>query len=230
MAPIGGLHGSIRCPARNMNALPSPRFITKAQIKTDAADQVIVQPNHQDQLSSSRRAAALGLAATAGLMLGCAFDTKDAALAATAKPIKLGPPPPPSGGLPGTLNSDQARDFDLPLKNRFYLQPLKPTEAAARVKESAEDIIGVKSLIEKKAWPYVMNDLRSKGSYLRYDLKTIIDSKSKEEKKPLADLTSALLATIDKLDYAAKTKNSAEAEKYYAETKSALDSVLSKLG
>ena len=96
----------------------------------------------------------------------------------------------------GTLNSDEARDLVLPLKERFFLQPLPPAAAAARAKESAKDIIGVKGLIDKKAWPYVQNDLRLKASYLRYDLNTVISAKPKDEKKSLKDLTGKLFDTI----------------------------------
>jgi photosystem II oxygen-evolving enhancer protein 3 len=99
--------------------------------------------------------------------------------------------------IAGTLNSDQARDTDLPLRERFYLQPLPPAEAAARAKESAQDIINLKPLIEKKQWPFVRDDLRLRASYLRYDLKTVINSKPKDEKKGLKDLTGKLFATID---------------------------------
>ena len=149
---------------------------------------------------------------------------------AEAKSIKIEGPPPPSGGKPGTELSDEARDFDLPLKERFYLQPLSPQQAAVRAKESAKDILGVKGLIDKKAWPYVQNDLRLKASYLRYDLNTVISAKPKEEKKPLKLLTAKLFDTIDNLDYAAKSKSTPKAEKYYAETVSALNDVLAKLG
>jgi Oxygen evolving enhancer protein 3 (PsbQ) len=97
----------------------------------------------------------------------------------------------------GTLNSDQARDLDLPLKERFYLQPKSPSEAAARVKESAKEIINLKSQIDKKAWPYVQNDLRSRAQYLRYDLKTVIASKPKEEKQTLKKLYGQLFTTLD---------------------------------
>ncbi|XP_078437348.1 oxygen-evolving enhancer protein 3-1, chloroplastic-like [Wolffia australiana] len=177
--------------------------------------------------AQTSRRAALGLVA-AGLAGG---SFAKAVLAEDpARSIKIGPPPPPSGGLAGTLNSDQARDTKLPLKERFYLQPLPPAEAAARAKESAKEILNVKELIDKKAWPYVQNDLRLRASYLRYDLNTVIASKPKEEKKALSALTGNLFSKIDNLDYAAKIKSSEKAEKYYAETKSALDDVLAKLG
>ncbi|KAF9683480.1 hypothetical protein SADUNF_Sadunf04G0017900 [Salix dunnii] len=176
------------------------------------------------ELETSRRAM-LGLAA-AGLAAGSFVQ----AVLADALPIKLGPPPPPSGGLPGTLNSDEARDFDLPLKKRFFLQPLPPSEAAVRAKESAKDILGVKTLIDQKAWPYVQNDLRLKAGYLRFDLNTVISAKSKDEKKFLKELTGKLFDTIDNLDHAAKIKSTPEAEKYYAQTVSTLNDVLAKLG
>lgn len=89
--------------------------------------------------------------------------------------------------------------MDLPLKERFFLQPLSPSEAVARAKESAEAIVGVKPLIEKKAWPYVQNELRNKAGYLRFDLTTIISSKPKEEKKALKSLVASLYASVDKV-------------------------------
>lgn len=96
----------------------------------------------------------------------------------------------------GTENSDQARDFQLPLKERFYIQPLSPTEAVARAKESAKEIVNVKAFIDKKAWPYVQNDLRLRASYLRYDINTVIAAKPKEEKKSLKEISDKLFTTI----------------------------------
>ena len=97
----------------------------------------------------------------------------------------------------GTDNSDQARDVDLPLKERFYLQPKTPQEAADRVKVAAQEIIDTKPLIARKAWPYVQNGLRSSASYLRYDLNTIVASKPKDQRKSLKDLTAKMLAALD---------------------------------
>ncbi|BAF21825.1 oxygen-evolving enhancer protein 3, chloroplastic [Oryza sativa Japonica Group] len=213
MASMTGLSQGVQLPAGPRRAGGRSRL---AVVRADAA---------AADVQTGRRAV-LGLVAT-GIAGGALAQ---AALAEAAKPIKLGPPPPPSGGLPGTLNSDQARDTDLPLRERFYLQPLPPAEAAARAKESAQDIINLKPLIEKKQWPFVRDDLRLRASYLRYDLKTVINSKPKDEKKGLKDLTGKLFATIDGLDHAAKIKSPEEAEKYYTLTKSALGDVLAKLG
>ena len=76
---------------------------------------------------------------------------------------------------------------------------MPPVEAAARAKDSAKDIINVKELIDKKAWPYVQNDLRSKAEYLRYDLNTVISAKPKDEKKLLKELAGKLFQVINEV-------------------------------
>ncbi|XP_062187974.1 oxygen-evolving enhancer protein 3-1, chloroplastic-like [Phragmites australis] len=213
MASMTGLRGASQGVPSSRRDASRARTTVRASAEGETAAQ-------------AGRRAVLGLVATG--IVGGAFS--QAAQAEAVKTIKIGAPPPPSGGLPGTENSDQARDFGLPLKERFYLQPLPPTEAAARAKSSAQDIINLKPLIDKKAWPYVQNDLRLRASYLRYDLNTVIASKPKEEKKSLKELTGKLFNTIDDLDHAAKIKSPTEAEKYFAETKSVLGDVLTKLG
>lgn len=228
MASMAGLHGSSQAVlegslhlggSSRLNIVGNnSRVAVTRQGLAIRAQQVPAEPE------TSRRAM-LGLVA-----VGLASGSFVQAVLAEAKPIKVGPPPPPSGGLPGTENSDEARDLDLPLKNRFFIQPLNPAQAAARAKESAKEILAVKSFIEKKAWPYVQNDLRLKGSYLRYDLKTVLSAKSKEEKESLKTLTGKLFQDLDNLDHAAKIKSTTEAEKYYAEAVSSLNNVIAKLG
>lgn len=228
---MAGLHGSSQAVlegslqlsgSTRLNMAGSGRVsVARTGFSVRAAQQ---GPAEAEPAASSRRAV-LGLVA-AGLAAGSFAQV----VLADAKSIKVGPPPPPSGGLPGTLNSDEARDLDLPLKNRFFLQPLPPAAAAQRAKESAKEIVGVKSLIDKKAWPYVQNDLRLRAEYLRFDLNTVISAKPKDEKKSLKELTGKLFQDISNLDHAAKIKSSSEAEKYYADTVSSLNSVLAKLG
>ncbi|XP_010931512.1 oxygen-evolving enhancer protein 3-2, chloroplastic [Elaeis guineensis] len=219
------LEGSLQLSGSSRLALPGNYRVSVGRAGLTVRAQQGTAEGEGVGVAQSGRRAVLGLVAA-----GFAGGSVVKAVLAEAKGIKVGPPPPPSGGLPGTLNSDEPRDLDLPLKERFYLQPLAPAEAAARAKESAKDIVNLKELIDKKQWPYVQNDLRLKASYLRFDLNTVISAKPKEEKKPLKELAGKLFATIAELDHAAKIKNVPEAQKYYAETKSALNDVLAKLG
>ncbi|GAA0153472.1 hypothetical protein LIER_11699 [Lithospermum erythrorhizon] len=227
MASMFGLRGSSSAVLEGSLQLSgSGRLTTSSTTSKVACSKpgFRVRAQQSSEAETSRRTV-LGLVA-AGIASGSLVQ----GALADALPIKVGPPPPPSGGLPGTLNSDEARDLKLPLKERFFLQAVTPVEAAERAKESAKEIVNVKALIDKKAWPYVRNDLRLRAEYLRFDLNTVIAAKSKDEKKALKDLTGELFKTINNLDYAAKTKNSPEAEKYYAETVSSLNTVLAKLG
>ncbi|CAM8896337.1 unnamed protein product [Rhodiola kirilowii] len=223
MASLSGLRGSSQAVLDGN--LGSNRLIGAASSnRLPLTRSSLVIKAQADSTETSRRAV-IGL-----VSLGLTSGTFVQAVLADAKKIPVGPPPPPSGGLPGTLNSDEARDLNLPLKDRFYLQPLPPIEAAARAKESAKDIINVKELIDKKAWPYVQNDLRSKASYLRYDLNTVISAKPKAEKQELKELSGKLFESINSLDYAAKIKSTTDAKKAYAATISSLNDVLAKLG
>ncbi|URE28719.1 receptor-like protein kinase [Musa troglodytarum] len=285
------LEGSLQLSGSSRLAVPRGNRVAAARPGLAVRAQQQAATEGDSSAHSSRRAV-LGIVAT-----GLAGGSFVKAVLADAKSIKVGPPPPPSGGLrkfsahsshrdrigtpvgtvpleyllwnwsrikiacriylllpiAGTLNADQPRDLQLPLKQRFYPQPLPPSEAAARAKESAKDILNVKQLIDKKEWPYVMNDLRLRAGYLRFDLSTIISAKPKEEKKK--ELTGKLFAAIDEvsasacmikqschftisspiqsvltsicrqLDRAAKIKSTPQAEKHYATTKSLLDDI-----
>nr|O22591.1 RecName: Full=Oxygen-evolving enhancer protein 3, chloroplastic; Short=OEE3; AltName: Full=16 kDa subunit of oxygen evolving system of photosystem II; AltName: Full=OEC 16 kDa subunit; Flags: Precursor [Onobrychis viciifolia]AAB81994.1 oxygen-evolving enhancer protein 3 precursor [Onobrychis viciifolia] len=215
------MSGSNRSSSSSRTRGPAGVFIVRAQ-----------QQEQQQGMSSSaadpqsNRRAMLGLVAT-----GLASASFVQAVLAEAKPIKVGGPPPPSGGLGGTLNSDEARDLKLPLKERFYIQPLSPTEAAQRQRESAKEIVAVKKFIDQKLGHMFINDLRLRASYLRYDLNTVISSKPKEQKQSLKESSAGkLFQDIDNLDYAAKLKSAPQAEKYYADAVSTLNDVLSKIG
>ncbi|WVZ17048.1 hypothetical protein V8G54_010030 [Vigna mungo] len=194
--------------AGSLQVSGSTRLHAKRVSSVTRAGFTVRAQHQQEQVSGdahSSRRTVLSLVA-AGLATGSFVQ----AVLADAKSIKVGPPPPPS--------------------DRFFLQALSPSEAAQRAKESAKEIVAVKSLIEKKAWPYVQNDLRLRAEYLRFDLNTVIAAKSKDEKKSLKELTGKLYENISNLDHAAKIKSSPEAEKYYAATISTLNDVLAKLG
>ncbi|XP_027334836.1 oxygen-evolving enhancer protein 3-2, chloroplastic [Abrus precatorius] len=224
MASMAGLRGSSQGVLEGSTRL---NVGTSSKVFSTTRGGFIVRAQNvanNGEAQSSRRAV---LALVAGGLASASFAK---AVLAEAKSIKVGPPPPPSGGLPGTLNSDEPRDLELPLKERFFLQPLSPSEAAQRAKESAKEIVGVKKFIDKKAWPYVQMDLRLRAEYLRFDLNTVIAAKPKDQKKSLKELTGKLFQDISNLDHAAKIKSTPEAEKYYSATISSLNDVLAQLG
>ncbi|KAI3920411.1 hypothetical protein MKX01_000750 [Papaver californicum] len=230
MASTTGLRGSSQAVLEGSLQFNSSTRLSgvsnnRVSVVSRSSFTVKAQSSDNETVAQSSRRAVLGLIAT-GLVSGSFIQC----VLAEARPIKVGSPPKPSGGLPGTLNSDQARDLDLPLKERFFLQALSPADAAQRAKVSAKEILSVKANIDKKAWPYVINDLRNQAGYLRFDLKTVIAAKPKEEKASLTALTGKLFQSLDNLDYAAKTKSSEAAAKSYADAAVTLNDVIAKLG
>lgn len=209
--------------ASNASLLSGSRSAVVARAGSSSVVASMSSSSHEEENSSVSRRSMLSLVAAA-LGAGAFVKHADAVL-----DIELQGPPPLSGGLPGTENADEARDTDLDLKKRFFLQALPATAAVGRVKEAAQEIVSVKNLIAKKAWPYVQNDLRSKAQTLGFDLKIIIDSKAKGEKKELSALKSKLFDTINALDYAARAKSSTNAEKYYDQTVALLNKVIEKI-
>ncbi|CAH2059996.1 unnamed protein product, partial [Thlaspi arvense] len=89
----------------------------------------------------------------------------------------------------------------------FYLDPFSPNKAAARAKESAKKIINVKTLINKNVQPYVQNDLHLRALEIK-------SQKIHQQALP-NHRQHRLLLLVWKLDYAARSKSSPDAEKYY---------------
>jgi len=182
----------------------------------------------EERAVSRRESVGVFLGTSLAALAAPLIASTEAVAADSPLKIPLGPPPAPFGGLPGTDSADQARDTAAPLKERFYLQPLDPEEAIKRAREAADRIISVKSLIDKKAWPYVQNDLRAKAGYLRFDLNTIINAKPRAEKKELTALANKLFDKITALDYACRKKDVDTASKEYAATVQLLEDVFAK--
>lgn len=138
-------------------ATSTPLTTAKVSLKAAPTLPICASPSAQPSADHCSHHALLSLLASTTPAVLYAKET----LTATTS-IKVKGRPPPSGGLPGI-----------------------ETAAIARAKDFAQDIVNVKSLIDRKAWAYLINDLRLKASYLCFDLNTIIASKSKAEKKAL---------------------------------------------
>jgi hypothetical protein len=77
---------------------------------------VRAQQSEEGEISAQSRRSVLGLLAAS---VAASALVKEAQAAPTS--IKIEGPPPLSGGLPGTDNADEARDTDLPQKQRFFI-------------------------------------------------------------------------------------------------------------
>ncbi|KAJ7968384.1 Oxygen-evolving enhancer protein 3-2, chloroplastic [Quillaja saponaria] len=131
------------------------------------------------ETETSRRGM-LGLVA-AGLASGSFVQ----AVLAEAKSIKVGPPPPPAGGLPRTLNADEARDLELPLKER-----------AEYLRFDLNTVISAKSKVEKNSFKELTGKLFRDINNLDFAAKV---KSTPQAEKCYAETVSTLNDVVSKL-------------------------------
>jgi photosystem II oxygen-evolving enhancer protein 3 len=72
-------------------------------------------------------------------------------------------------------------------------------------------------------------ELRRQLGTLRFDINVVADTLPKAAKKDVLAAKNEFLAAVDKLDFAMRKKNQADADKALAAAKSKLDVVIAKL-
>lgn len=109
----------------------------------------------------------------------------------------------------------EARDIDLPLKDRYLYsrdgeagKQLSPEETLSRVNDAKDRINSeVRVAIEGQDWAKARNALRGRVGFLRFDLNYLVSLKDKEAKKEAIKLKTNALQKIEDLDYQLRLKN-----------------------
>jgi photosystem II oxygen-evolving enhancer protein 3 len=121
----------------------------------------------------------------------------------------------------------EARDGELPENERNGY-----TQARSSLDDTKARVKGIKNLIskdmppliQKAYWTQAKEKLRLQVGTLRFDLNTLAAAKpSKSEKKSALAANKAFIVSAEKLDFAIRQKNKADAEKAYAQMMSAFD-------
>lgn len=126
----------------------------------------------------------------------------------------------------------EARDLDLPQGVRDGLEQARSdiTVTKARIAESKKRINGeLDAYIQKSYWTEAREELRRQVGTLRFDLNTLSAQLPKDARKEAEALKKAFAAEVSDLDFAIRKKNQTKALKELADTKAALDAVLSKV-
>ncbi|XP_021854188.1 psbQ-like protein 3, chloroplastic [Spinacia oleracea] len=117
--------------------------------------------------------------------------------------------------------------------NSFELRITVPDqtveEAQSTVRDHAQALLDVKSLIQSESWREAQRELRKNSSYLKQDLYTIIQSKEGSIRPFLRKLYANLFNNVTKLDYAARDKDVARVQELYNNVAAALYHILSRL-
>lgn len=102
-------------------------------------------------------------------------------------------------------------------------------EAMSEVRDNAESLLGVKSLLESESWGEAQRALRKSSALLKKDIYTIIQNKPGNERPRLRKLYSDLFNGVTRLDYAARDRDKDRVRECYGRITEALSDILSSL-
>merc|ERR1712187_139733 len=123
----------------------------------------------------------------------------------------------------------EARDLSLPQSVRDGL-----TQARGSVDDTKKRVVELKnclnseslSFIKKAYWTKAKESLRLRVGTLRFDLNTLVETKTKTEKKTANKAKKQFFDDIEKIDFAIREKNMDKALKAYEIAAKSLDAVL----
>ncbi|GAB4855292.1 hypothetical protein Ancab_023912 [Ancistrocladus abbreviatus] len=102
-------------------------------------------------------------------------------------------------------------------------------EAESMIRDHAQALLQVKSLLESESWKEAQQQLRKASSYLKQDIYTIIQSKAGSIRPQLRKLYSDLFNSVTKLDYAARDRDAPRVWENYNNVEAALGEILSRI-
>ncbi|CAN6463491.1 unnamed protein product [Victoria cruziana] len=113
------------------------------------------------------------------------------------------------------------------LEFKFVAPDLTVEEARPRARIHAQELVELRDLIQLESWKEAQKSLRSSASSLRQELYTIIQSMPGNRRPQLRKLYSDLFNSVTRLDYAARSKDSARALECYNNIVASLDNIYS---
>ncbi|KAL2942878.1 PsbQ-like protein 3 chloroplastic [Bienertia sinuspersici] len=102
-------------------------------------------------------------------------------------------------------------------------------EAQSMIRDHAQALLDVKSLIDLESWREAQRELRKSSAYLKQDIYTIIQSKEGSIRPLLRKLYFNLFSNVTKLDYAARDKDITQVKECYNDIVADLNDILARL-
>lgn len=123
------------------------------------------------------------------------------------------------------MSQKSAKSFEF----RMTVPDQTVEEAQSVIREHAQALLDVKSLIDSEDWREAQRELRKNSSYLKQDFYTLIQSKEGSIRPLLRKLYANLFNNVTKLDYAARKKDVARAKECYNDVAAVLYDFLSRI-
>uniref|UniRef100_A0A0F7CYI1 PQL-like protein n=1 Tax=California macrophylla TaxID=337344 RepID=A0A0F7CYI1_9ROSI len=123
--------------------------------------------------------------------------------------------------------------FNKKIANGFDFGIVAPDQtieqAESGVRDHAQALLEVKTLLESESWKVAQKELRRSSSILKQDFYTIINSKPGSQRPQLRKLYRDLFTNVGNLDYAARDNDAATVWECYKNIVIALDDILSRI-
>ncbi|XP_019166270.1 PREDICTED: photosynthetic NDH subunit of lumenal location 2, chloroplastic [Ipomoea nil] len=115
------------------------------------------------------------------------------------------------------------------LRERFFEPGLSPEDAVARIRQTAEGLHGIETMLEKMSWKYVLFYLRQKSAYLSQDMKTAMYMVPQTRQASYVDTANQLVDNINEFDFYVRTPKVFESMVYYKKTLKSIDDLVALL-
>ncbi|CAN6484503.1 unnamed protein product [Victoria cruziana] len=112
---------------------------------------------------------------------------------------------------------------------RFFLPGLSPENSAARIRQTAEGMHGLRHMLDTMSWRYVIFYIRQKASYLSSDLKNALATLPENRRQTYIRTANELVDNMSELDYYVRTPKVYESYLFYEKTLKSLDDLVALL-
>ncbi|XP_010458897.1 PREDICTED: photosynthetic NDH subunit of lumenal location 2, chloroplastic [Camelina sativa] len=115
------------------------------------------------------------------------------------------------------------------IKEKYFMPGLSPEDAAARIKQTAEGLRGMREMLDHMSWRYVIFYIRLKQAYLSQDLTNAMNILPESRRNDYVQAANQLVENMSELDYYVRTPKVYESYLYYEKTLKSIDNVVELL-
>lgn len=87
------------------------------------------------------------------------------------------------------------------MKERFFQPGLSPEDALARLRQSAEGLHDLRSMLDSHSWRYVIFYIRLKQTYLSQDMKTVMTLVPENKRKDYVEAANEFVTNMGQVYY-----------------------------